>query len=180
MPAATSSTSASANGVESIRTHDPETGLIQSAFADDGSGTVIQDLAFAFDSVGNLTQRADSRQSLVEDFLYDDLNRVVESQAVTGGQAPATLAILPVAMWNQPEGTTTTINVTYDDLGNILSKTDIGTYAYGETHGSCLTGAAGPHAVSSVSGTKTATYCYDARWPDALRRWPHHHLVGVR
>ena len=35
-------------------------------------------------------------------------------------------------------------------------------FAYGETHASCLTGAAGPHAVSSVAGTKNATYCYDA------------------
>ena len=65
-------------------------------------------------------------------------------------------------MWTNG-GTNTTIDVTYDLTGNITSKTDIGTYAYGETHGSCLTGAAGPHAVSSVTGTKTATYCYDVR-----------------
>ena len=148
------------NGVESIRTHDAETGRLASAFADDALGTVVQDLAFTFDSLGNLVQRADSRQGLAETLVYDNLNRVIQSDALTGGTAPATLAILPVSMWTNG-GTNVTIDVTYDAIGNILTKTDVGTYAYGETHASCLTGAAGPHAVSSVAGHKNATYCYD-------------------
>ena len=121
---------------------------------------MVQDLAFTFDPLGNLVQRADSRQGLAETLVYDNLNRVIQSDALTGGTAPATLAILPVSMWTNG-GTNVTIDVTYDAIGNILTKTDVGTYAYGETHASCLTGAAGPHAVSSVAGHKNATYCYD-------------------
>jgi hypothetical protein len=50
-----------------------------------------------------------------------------------------------------------TVTVSYDVLGNIASKSDVGTYSYGG--GSC---GGGKHAVTSVSGAKMATYCYDA------------------
>ncbi|MCK0536836.1 RHS repeat-associated core domain-containing protein [Alcanivorax quisquiliarum] len=50
----------------------------------------------------------------------------------------------------------------YDVSGNILSRNDVGTYVYGET---CdlngQTFAPGPHAVTSVSGVRNASYCYD-------------------
>ena len=52
--------------------------------------------------------------------------------------------------------------MTYGPTGNILSKSDIGTYTYGQVHSGCASGFAGPHAVTTVSGTKNATYCYDA------------------
>jgi hypothetical protein len=45
-------------------------------------------------------------------------------------------------------------------LGNITSKSDIGAYTYGPGTG-CASNFAGPHAVSIVSGTKIANYCYD-------------------
>jgi len=48
-------------------------------------------------------------------------------------------------------------------LGNITSKSDIGTYSYGEAHTAC--GGAnipGRHAVTTVAGEKNASYCYDA------------------
>src|SRR5262249_17304204 len=42
----------------------------------------------------------------------------------------------------------------------ITSKSDIGAYTYGPGT-SCTNVFAGPHAVSSVAGSKNATYCYD-------------------
>ncbi|MBL4868076.1 MAG: RHS repeat-associated core domain-containing protein [Pseudomonadales bacterium] len=58
--------------------------------------------------------------------------------------------------------------MTYDDLGNIETKTGLGTYGYSTTNGlngtcAAKTGAVipGPHAVRSTSGTG-ASYCYNA------------------
>ena len=60
-------------------------------------------------------------------------------------------------------GGTATVTLTYDLMGNIASKSDAGSYTYGETHsGTCTSGHAGPHAVTTVSLPKDATYCYDA------------------
>jgi RHS repeat-associated protein len=44
---------------------------------------------------------------------------------------------------------------TYDPIGNLLSKSDVGTYTYP------LAGAALPHAVSSINGTINSTFTYD-------------------
>ena len=151
------------NGAESIRTHDAENGRITSIYSTHG-GSVVQDLTYVFDAVGNLTQRSDARQGYTEDAVYDNLNRVIQVNTQTGVAPADTGLYLPASMWN---GTSTSIAVTYNVLGNITSKTDIGTYGYGETRGACssVTGAvasAGPRAVSSTSGTSTADYCYDA------------------
>jgi YD repeat-containing protein len=43
----------------------------------------------------------------------------------------------------------------YDPTGNLLSKSDVGTYAYP------LAGSALPHAVSAVNGTINSTFTYD-------------------
>ena len=50
---------------------------------------------------------------------------MIQSETVTGGDPQATLLIQPAAMWTGG-GTTAVVDVTYDVLGNILSKTDIG------------------------------------------------------
>ena len=82
---------------------------------------LIQDLSFTFNDIGHLTQRKDDRQNLTENFLYDDLNRLTSAEVV-GAQ---------------------TITTSYDILGNITFKSDVGTYSYGEN-------GAGPHAVTSI------------------------------
>jgi hypothetical protein len=43
----------------------------------------------------------------------------------------------------------------YDPVGNLLSKTDVGAYTYP------LAGSALPHAVSAVNGTINSTFSYD-------------------
>ena len=94
--------------------------------------SVVQDLEYTFNSIGNLTQRKDHDQSaLTEDFTYDNLNRLTQAKVVGAG----------------------TIDLTYDDLGNIKTKSDVeagALYNYGA-------GNAGPHAITSV-GSKTYTY----------------------
>ena len=95
------------------------------------AGFDVQDLNYAWDTLGNLTSRQEmsGTKNLSESFLYDGLNRLT-SQTV-GGQSSVTLS--------------------YDGIGNITSKSDVGTYTYGA-------GSAGPHAVTGAGG---ATYLYD-------------------
>jgi hypothetical protein len=69
----------------------------------------------------------------VENFLYDELDRMTQAQVV-----------------GQPA-----VAVSYDSRGNILSKSDVGAFSYGVN--------AGPHAVTAVSGPMTASYTYDAK-----------------
>ncbi|HSC08278.1 MAG TPA: FG-GAP-like repeat-containing protein [Steroidobacteraceae bacterium] len=95
------------NGLQTIRTFDLVTGLVDSITTGPGGSSTIQNLSYAWDNVGNLTQRQDLRQSLTEGFAYDDLHRLTS----TTGVDPITIA--------------------YDLMGNIQTKTGIlGTYSY--------------------------------------------------
>ena len=67
-------------------------------------------------------------RTLTETFTYDTLNRLTQSQV----------------------GSNTAQTVSYDALGNIKSKTGVGSYTYGA-------GTAGPHAVTAA-GSDTYTY----------------------
>ncbi len=130
------------NGVETLRSYTPETGRLSSIYSYKGVSQ-IQDSSYQFDVLGNLTQRTNNTLSQTENFAYDNLNRVVQVDTIVGGN-------------------TTTVTTAYSATGNITSKSDVGTYTYGQVHTGCASGFAGPHAVTTVSGTKNATYCYDA------------------
>ncbi len=76
---------------------------------------------YAFDALGNLTMRRDDkRNSLEETFEYDELNR------------------LKFVYKNN----TQTLAMTYDELGNILTKSDVGAYEYDPQR---------PHAVKYIT-----------------------------
>lgn len=122
------------NGVATNQSFDPATGLIQHQRAGPGGGVASFD--YAFDAIGNLTSRTDNSQPFTERFCYDSLNRLTNYNiggACTGGKTAS-----------------------YDALGNIITKSDTGTYAYG---------AAGPHQVSAIAGTvdglTNPKYSYD-------------------
>lgn len=117
------------NGIPLQRSYDPLTGRIQGQRV----GT-LSDLHFEFDSVGNLLERREQVLGLTEQFNYDSLNRLTRSEVL--GQSPVTIQ--------------------YDSLGNIVQRSDIGSYSYGE-------GDAGPHAVTSIVGPKSNTFSYDNR-----------------
>ncbi len=123
------------NGVVTTNAFDPKTGRIDS-ISTDLAGSVIQDLAYDFDKLGNLKTRSDLRQDREEAFLYDGLNRLTTTTLVDTGAGGGTLA---------------TTTYTYDLLGNLLTKSDVGTYTYGGA-------GAGPHAVTAAGGE---TYAYD-------------------
>jgi len=122
------------NGLVEARDYDDANRFLKTIQAGPSGGNSIQNLSFGWDQLGNLTQRTDVNQSsLTESFTYDGLNRLTQAQV--SGQ--------------------TAINIAYDAIGNITSKSDVGSYTYGA-------GSAGPHAVTSITGTRPGTYAYDA------------------
>ena len=122
------------NGVAVGRVFDAARGFITDIEA--GANKAVADFAYTFDTLGNLTYRADFNESLVENFSYDDLNRLTSYQIA--GQTAKTVA--------------------YDDMGNITFKSDVGTYAYAPSGA----GSVRPHAVQSITGTLNTTFSYDA------------------
>jgi RHS repeat-associated protein len=100
-----------------------------------GQASNLQSLAYVWDANGNLTSRQDKIQNLLEAFSYDGLNRLTGS-TLNGSNNP-------------------TLALTYDAAGNIKTKSDVGTYVYGD--------AAHPHAVTAAGPAGSAMILvYDA------------------
>ncbi len=95
----------------------------------------MESFSYTYDVLGNVLTRADANESLTETLTYDDLNRI------TSATVSANIA---------PEKT-----FSYNAIGNLLSKSDVGTYTYP------VAGSALPHAVSSIAGTINSTFTYD-------------------
>ncbi|MEP0068922.1 RHS repeat-associated core domain-containing protein [Pyruvatibacter sp.] len=136
--------------VTSVRTYDVRGWL--TGIDTDGAGAGlkdVQELSYIYDYVGNVTEREDKRggtNGFKEDFLYDPLNRLTSAEVTQyGGGGPDNVLDAQTA--------------SYDDIGNITFKSDVGNYSY--------LGAGGPHAVAAitpdgVNGAVNATFTYDA------------------
>jgi len=94
----------------------------------------IQNWGYQWDALGNLQYRQDQVTGNRENFTYDLLNRVRTSRISSSHGS-------------------TNVNINYNALGNITSKTGVGTYHYESTR---------PHAVTRVSGARPNNYQYDA------------------
>ncbi len=123
--------------------YDALTGRLTQTLA--GPGNSVQNLSYAYDTVGNLKTRTDLVTGVSASYTYDSLNRI-KTEARQGGGVP----------------TTQTVTWVYDDLGNISSRSDVGTYAYNPSGA----GSVRPHAVSAITGTVNGqgnpSYTYDA------------------
>ncbi len=131
------------NGVVTARGFDLANGAIDSIFSQKGTAT-RQDLGYLWNAVGSLTERRNNALTLVENFNYDNLHRLTS----TTGSDPRTF--------------------TYDAMGNISSKTGVGTYSYHATK---------KHQVTATSGGALLTaqsYAYDlngnmnSRWGSTI------------
>ena len=116
------------NGVTTDYTYDPLNFRLTTLKTDKGS-TVLQDLVYAFDDVGNVTGLTDTIHGN-QTFAYDELNRLKQA---SGPAHP------------------TPIDYSYNEIGNMLNNSKVGTYSYPAS------GSAHPHAVTS-DGTHTYTY----------------------
>ena len=151
-----------ANGVTSTYAYDNAGRLIQLDHAN--TAGPLRQTQFSRDGVGNLTQISSPDNILAATFSYDDLHRLVRAASGAGD-------IRAYA---------------YDNVGNLTSKSDVGSYAYGE-HGmpaTCLTSAGAatftytalgqmeqtPWGIQSfdafghlvaITGSTSATFTYD-------------------
>ncbi len=103
-----------------------------------GTPSVIQDISYTYDPVGNITQivnNSDTHDKGTTTYVYDDLYRLT-SASTTG------------AVSNFIK------TYSYNSLGNITSS-DLGSYVYAGNTGSSY---ANPHAMTSITGAFTATY----------------------
>ncbi|MGB0757464.1 MAG: FG-GAP-like repeat-containing protein [Patescibacteria group bacterium] len=102
----------------------------------------IQDISYDYDNVGNITQIVDTSDTQTYktlDFGYDDLYRLTSASST-------------LATSTSPGDYSRTY--TYNALGNITNKSDIGNYLYQGDQG---TSKANPHAATSING-QTITY----------------------
>jgi RHS repeat-associated protein len=109
------------NGTISQNTFDPTTFWLKKIQSFSAGSVKIQDLSYTYNNLGVLTQRVNAVQAKTENFAYDNLNRLLTSTTLGGS----------------------TLTMTYDALGNITSKSDVGQYFYGEN-------GAGPHQLTRV------------------------------
>ena len=117
------------------RSFDPQRGWLTGIQS--GNGNALQNLGYLYNAIGRLEWREDRRIAHREDFTYDALNRLKTVQLRLNGGSPIT-----------------TLNLTYDALGNLCSKNGV-TYAYNGLDNCNSTGqnaSASPHAVSSIGG----------------------------
>lgn len=95
----------------------------------------VQKETFNYDPLGNIKTHQDAVNNSFENYQYDELNRLIKTD-------------------NNGKETT----LSYDTLGNITYKSDVGLYKYGEN-------GAGHHAVTSIvnsDGKQLALFQYNA------------------
>ncbi len=118
------------NGVTTTYTYDSQNFRLKTLKTVKGS-TTLQDLGYTFDTGGNVTNLTDATHGN-QTFNYDDLDRLTSA---SGPYPP--------------------ITYTYDQIGNMLSNSQVGTYTYPTSGSSSVQ----PHA---VTGAGSNTYVYDA------------------
>jgi len=124
------------NGIVTNQGFEATTGRLLDILA--GPNSSVANFSYTYDKLGDLLTRADANESLSESLTYDGLDRLTSS----------TVSLSPTPLVK---------TFSYSPIGNLLSKSDVGTYSYPAP------GAARPHAVTSISGgTISTTFTYDA------------------
>jgi len=119
------------NGLRSISTYDRIAGWLDNRTTGRSGGTSLQNFAYDWDAIGNLEERRDTYNNVTDHFSYDTLDRLFRST----------------------RNGTINLDVGYDAIGNVTSKSGVGSYTYHATK---------RHAVVSTTGTINNSYSYDA------------------
>lgn len=118
-----------ANGIARVLSgYDAASGALLSRESVSGSGTPYQRLAWEWDAAGQLVARRDLARGLAETYTHDALGRL----------AGSSLDGVP------------NLAMRYDAAGNVLHKSDVGDYRYGD--------ASRPHLVTAAGAD---TYAHD-------------------
>jgi|GEM_PF-4980374 len=145
-PTGTISQLDSGNGVSTQNTYDSQKLFRLTHKLTTKGTTKLQDTSYQFDPVGNITNITDASNTdyaKTANYGYDDLHRLT-SATIT----------------NTANSQDYTQTYSYDILGNILTRSDIGSYTYaGGDSGTSNGTTANPDAATTVN---SATYTYDA------------------
>ena len=117
------------NGVTSTYTYDPNNYRLKTLKTVKGS-LILQDLTYTFDTGGNILTLNDPVQGN-QTFTYDGLERLTTATSPAG-----------------------TLTYSYDQIGNMLSNSQVGSYTYPTSGSSSVQ----PHAVTTAG---TNSYIYD-------------------
>jgi RHS repeat-associated protein len=138
-----------ANSVFGRAVYQAATGRTSSLTAGPGTSTSVVNHSYTWDSLNNLTYRADNigdavAGAVTETFEYGDgLSRLTKYTVAAPGV---------------PNGSRS-VTLQYNALGMLLNKSDVGVYAYGASGPNAIR----PHALQSMTDTSGATsYGYDA------------------
>jgi RHS repeat-associated protein len=133
------------SGASTTRTYDSNAIYRLSQLQTRGkNGSKIQDYAYTYDAVGNLTQVSNGAISTLDyattTYTYDTVNRLLTASTTAASSTPYSQTF------------------TYDALGNLLTFLSGTTNSYGYSQ----TGDANPDAVTTIgNGTASTTYSYD-------------------
>lgn len=117
------------NGVKTRRQFEAATQYLQSIQSFYNT-TTLQHFTYKFNDLTHLTERKDAKRNNTETFDYDDVNRLTTTRL----------------------NNNTTSTLTYDELGNILNKSDVGDYEYGTTNN-------GPPRLLNVRTNNASVQC---------------------
>lgn len=142
------------NGVTDRSTFDASTGRPGTMVAGVGSsGTGVLNLAYTWDSLGRVATRTDNNgagdsNAVVDGYQYDGVDRLVQYTV----QAPGV------------PNYARTVTMQYNAIGNLLYKSDVGTYAYPAYGNTAGVTNPQPHAVATVTDALGVPrhYSYDA------------------
>lgn len=133
------------NGIRTVRSFDAVTGWLSYIQSGIQTDTDRQNMEYLWDKVGNLKQRHDVRRWLTEDFIYDDLHR------------------LDYSLLNQ----SVNLDLSYDAMGNITSKSDVGggaTWTYHATKKHAVTQAGSSSYGYDDNGNQTTRNGNNVEW----------------
>lgn len=130
------------NGVQRHREYEAHRGMLTSIRSITATNKVVQNIGLDRDLLGNVTFRSNSGvgsgsqvRGQSETYGYDSMNRLTST------------------VWSENLSSNDQQSVSYDVVGNITYKSDVGNYLYEQSCG------CGPHAVTQAGST---VYQYDA------------------
>ncbi|OOG38889.1 type IV secretion protein Rhs, partial [Polaromonas sp. A23] len=145
------------NQVTTVKAYNAATGKLngQTATKDGQSTGNVLNQSYGYDSLGNLTTRADNTAGVgtQESFSYDSLNRLSLYTMLGGAVSPPT-----------------STEVLYDARGNIAYKSDVGRYWYDGQRPNRMTNVTletAPGAQIAFTGTRQLVYTFDDYKPTA-------------
>jgi len=134
-----------ANNVVTAYGYDPAMLRLIDLTVTDSSGNVLQVCQYHYDQTGNLLRVESPDSKLAATYAYDDLDRLTQATRAAG------------EVWNY----------SYDGVGNLTHKSDVGAFSY-DANG-LLIGAGADHFTYTAAG-QTETALWGATTYDALGR----------